>query len=150
MTEAETQQWHSAFNNQPPVKWFLLFLMSSIHWRLVYTKKNENMHFSIFVRIMVEKVMTALRKKLKKNMLCLLIFSQIIHSLSGSAFVEMASWGPKHDSHPKWWLHATHSLPPCARMVVLLWQAKLTPDPSQLCLLFVILSLYTFICPRPG
>lgn len=75
--------------------------MSGIHWQLVYTKKNENVHFSIFVRIMVEKVMTALIKKLKKNMLCLLIFSQIIHSLSGSAFVEMVSWGPKHDSHPK-------------------------------------------------
>lgn len=74
----------------------------------------------------------------ERNLLCLLIFSQIIHSLSGSAFVEMASWGPKHDSHPKWWLHATHCFTVTA-------QAKLTPDPSPFCYLSYWAYTFSFV-----
>lgn len=55
----------------------------------------------VFVCIPKEQVMTAKQLQKKKKKFCLLIFTQIICSLTGSIFVVMLSWGPKHDSHPK-------------------------------------------------
>lgn len=68
------------------------------------------MHFSISVCIKMVQVMAALIKKLNIHMFCWLIFTQIIHSLSGLTFSEMLSLGVRYDSHRKWLL-------PCDKLV---------------------------------
>lgn len=83
---AERQQWHSAFSNQPPFS--TLYVISNKQHALsarVYTKNS--FHFCLHHG----GAGYDYPHKETKKMFRLLIFTQIIHPLHGSEFVEMLS-----------------------------------------------------------